>query len=355
MTQSFEKLIADQRVIVLIGAGGVGKTTTAVAVAIAAAKIGRKVALLSIDPAKRLASALGISLGNTLRPLPFVSEYGMSGSIDAAMLEQKAVFDGMVRKHAPSPHIADKILKDPLYLAASTSLGGPLEYMALAKLQELVEDPKYDLVVLDTPPDTQALDFLSRPNVLGAFMENKVIATILRPAATLGRFGLTKVMVASEKLLGGVSSLTGITALARFGEFILLMQQVIEGFHKAGDNVVKTMKNPSTSFVLVTTPTSASARSAIFFSEKLKSIGYSLDAVIFNKSLSKKIKGRLAPSDADSILAVRAKGEMKTISYVKDAIQKMYEGREPVVKETEENEENLTDLRVMVQYAHTLL
>src|SRR5690606_14876926 len=133
------------------------KTSTSVLFALRLASMGRRVALLSIDPAKRLADALGMTLGHELRRLDLPLPASCGGSIGAAMLDQKAMFDHMVRKHAPTPKIAEKILANRLYLAAATNLTGPLEYMALAKLQELAEHSDYDCVVLDTPPDTHAV------------------------------------------------------------------------------------------------------------------------------------------------------------------------------------------------------
>ena len=310
-----ERLLKTQRVVIVLGAGGVGKTTSSVAMAIAAARMGRRVALLSIDPAKRLAAALGIELGHELRPIAFPDSAGITGKVHAAMLDQKAVFDSMVRKHAPSPHIADKILRDPLYVAASTNLSGPLEYMALARLQELAESPDWDLVVLDTPPDSHALDFLSRPNVLAGFMDNKVISRLLRPVVMAGRMGLGGLATISEKVLGGVTSVTGFSALRNFAEFILLMQEVIEGFHRAGERVLVILKRSSTSFVLIAAPHKAAARAAKALATELDTMGYRLDGLVFNRCLPAGVLTDLGGLDATdhAILSTRARSEDKII------------------------------------------
>jgi anion-transporting ArsA/GET3 family ATPase len=278
-------MLRTQRVIVLIGSGGVGKTTSAIALAIAGARLGKRVALLSIDPAKRLASALGIPLGNQLVKVDFDSSAGVHGQLFAAMLDQKEVFDSMVKKHAPSPHIADRILRDPLYTSASTNLSGPLEYMALARLQELVDDEKNDLIVLDTPPDTHALDFLARPNVLSGFLEGTIVSKIIKPVVLASKFGLSKFAFAGEKILGGVAKITGVSALQALSEFILLMQDVLAGFNAAGERVLTTLKSPSTSFVLVSSPTSAATRSAEHLGAQLATLGYCVEGVILNKCL----------------------------------------------------------------------
>lgn len=310
-----ERMLRSQRVVIVIGAGGVGKTTSSVALAIHAARLGRRVALLSIDPAKRLAAALGIELGHELRPVLFPESSGIKGVLHAAMLDQKAVFDSMVRKHAPSPHIADKILRDPLYISASTNLSGPLEYMALARLQELAESPDWDLVVLDTPPDSHALDFLARPNVLSGFVENKVIGRLLKPIVMAGRIGLGGVASLSEKVLGGVTSITGFGALRSFGEFILLMQEVIEGFHRSGERVLEILRRDSTSFVLVCVPHKAAARAAEALSGELRSMGYVLEGAVFNRCLPRAViqdLDRVSPEEL-IILKARAKSEDQVI------------------------------------------
>ena len=311
-----ERMLRSQRVVIVIGAGGVGKTTSSVALAIHAARLGRRVALLSIDPAKRLAAALGIELGHELRPVMFPESAGISGVLHAAMLDQKAVFDGMVRKHAPSPHIADRIMRDPLYIAASTNLSGPLEYMALARLQELAESPDWDLIVLDTPPDSHALDFLARPNVLSGFVENKVMSRLLKPVVAAGRMGLGGLAALSEKILGGVTSVTGFGALRSFGEFVLLMQEVIEGFHRSGERVLEILRRDSTSFVLVCVPHKAAARAAEALSRELSSMGYVLEGAVFNRCLPRSVKDDLRQMSPDElvVLQARAKSEDQVIA-----------------------------------------
>ncbi len=310
-----ERMMRSQRVVIVIGAGGVGKTTSSVAIAIHAARLGRRVALLSIDPAKRLAAALGIELGHELRAVNFPDSAGIKGEVHAAMLDQKAVFDGMVRKHAPSPHIADKILRDPLYVAASTNLSGPLEYMALARLQELAESPDWDLVVLDTPPDSHALDFLARPNVLAGFVENKVISKLLKPVVMAGKFGFGGVAAISEKILGGVTAITGFAALRGFAEFVLLMQEVIDGFHRSGERVLDILRRSSTSFVLVSAPNKAAARAATTLCGELGKLGYELEGAVFNRCLpaALRVESSACQTADATIVKTRAKGEDQVI------------------------------------------
>ena len=326
-------LVRSHRILVFIGAGGVGKTTTSIGAAILGAMAGKRVALLSIDPAKRLAAALGMQLGNDLAPINLKDLPGggtIQGSVHAAMLDQKAVFDAMVRKHAPSKSVEARILADPLYRAASTNLAGPLEYMALARLHELADDPSWDLVVLDTPPDTHALDFLARPNLLSGFMDNKVLSWLVKPFLMAGRFGFGKVLSLGEKLMGGMASITGVDALRNFGEFLVLMQEVIEGFHKSGERVVEILRSAQTGFVMVTVPTRAAERSAIFLAGQLQTMGYGLDAVVLNRCLPAAVSSEIeagrgttsTPGTLDGILAARAHGESKVIDGLAGKLEK---------------------------------
>lgn len=293
--------LSEKKIIVMIGAGGVGKTTTAIAVALAAAESGKRVALLSIDPAKRLAAALGMKVGDKLARLSLPIKG--KGSVDAAMLDQKAMFDAMVLRHAPSSAVAERIFAHPVYRAASTNLSGPLEYMALAKLKDLAEDPSYDVVVLDTPPDTHALDFLERPNVLAGFMENKVMTWLVKPFLLAGRLGLGRLLNAGEKLMGGIAKVTGVSSLHAFGEFLVLMQEVIQGFHTAGEKILTILRRSDTAFVLVTVPTPAAARSARHLTSELKRLGYACHALVLNRCLPTSVAASLAASPTDPALA----------------------------------------------------
>ena len=278
-----KKILTESRVLLALGAGGVGKTTSSIAMAIYAAQHGRRVGLISIDPAKRLASALGIPLGSELVQLNIPELIGKTGTIFAAMLDQKAVFDQMVRKYAVTAKVADLIMKNRLYQAASTNLGGPLEYLALSKLAMMVESKEFDLVIVDTPPDSHALDFLERPNVLNGFMESKVMSWLLKPFLMARRFGLGKLISAGEKLMGGIASITGVQALEALAEFLVLIQDVIAGFHRAGEQILGILKAPGTRFVLVTSPSSAAVRSVVAMGVELQRQTYRVGAIVINR------------------------------------------------------------------------
>ncbi|MDD9950884.1 MAG: hypothetical protein OXT67_04890, partial [Zetaproteobacteria bacterium] len=246
-------------------------------------------ALLSIDPAKRMAAALGLKIGLDLTPLDF----DLPGRVDATMLDTKAVFDGMVRRHAPDVQTAEKILKHSLYQAASTQLAGPAEYMALALIQDLIENPKYDHIVVDTPPDTQALEFLRRPNILSGFRDHKVMYWLVKPFAVASRFGVDRLFSVGEKLMGGLSKVTGFQALRMVSEFLVLMQQVIDGFQTAGEAITAILGDAKTAFVLVASGRADSVRSAKVLCQHLDEMGYKLEWLLLNKCIPEDIREAL--------------------------------------------------------------
>jgi len=262
MAHKLAGLLTEKKIIIMLGAGGVGKTSCTIALAIAAARLGLKVGLLSIDPAKRLAQAMGLELGAELKRVVFPESEAISGSLDACMLDQKTVFDRMVHRFSPNPTVEQKILNHKLYISASTNISGSLEYMALAKLQEMVAEAKYDLIILDTPPDSHALDFLKRPNILAGFMEQKVMNWLIKPFHLASRLGFDKIMNVGERLMGGMAQVTGFATLKIFAEFLILIQDVINGFHKVGQSILATLQKETTGFILVTSPSTPAMRSA---------------------------------------------------------------------------------------------
>jgi anion-transporting ArsA/GET3 family ATPase len=353
--------IKESKVIAVLGPGGVGKTTTSIATAIAAARMGLRVGLLSIDPAKRLAAAMGISLSGELSRVEFPGTLCIKGELHAAMLDQKAVFDDMVKKHAPSPKIAEKILTHSLYQAASAKLAGPLEYMALAKLQQMVESTRFDLVVLDTPPDTHALDFLKRPNILAGFMENRVMAWLVKPFHIASRLGADKFFSTGERLMGGVAKVTGLNALTRLAEFLVLIQDVIEGFHKSGEKIVNILRSPSTAFFFVATATPAALRSSKNLISQVDGMGYRIDSVFLNRAvprnivddLEKLVKNSEHPAARNpQILRLyeRYKGELEVESTLAAVVKKTASGQ-VVFRRLEEQTDHLNTLESVAAFA----
>lgn len=284
----------DKKVVLVLGAGGVGKTTTSIAMAFAALEQGKKkIGLLSIDPAKRLADALGIPLGTKPALVPIKTKNYL-GQIHAAMVDQKEIFDQMVKRYAPTPLIANKILGHPIYQAASTELAGPLEYMALAQLESMVASKSFDLIIVDTPPDSHALDFLSRPNILADFMENKVMSWLIKPFHMASKIGIGRLLNHGERLMGGLSKVTGLQALKLVAEFLILMQQVIEGFHENGQRIKSLLSDPGTFFFLVSTPNQTSFDTAQFLKRELAAKNYPLYGWVFNRTIGSELKKSIA-------------------------------------------------------------
>ena len=289
------KTLLNSKAVVFIGPGGVGKTTSAVVFSLLAALDGKRVGLLSIDPSKRLASALGMSLYGKPKRLDLPPD--IKGSIHAGVVDLKQIFDDKVREFSKSQAKVDKILAHPLYRAASTNLSGPVEYMSLARFQEMMDGGQFDIVVLDTPPDHHALDFLTRPNVLAGFMDKKIIQWLVKPFALAGRLGLGKLFSLGEKLMGGLAQITGLSTLHKFAEFVLDLQEVIEGFHKLGNRTLEIFASKSTRFVLV-----ASVHQDRFYSvkklgEKLIELGFKNPDLIINRCLPHQVTEDLKDVD----------------------------------------------------------
>ena len=277
----------------MIGSGGVGKTTSSVTCAVLAASQGRKVGLLSIDPAKRLADAMGISLGNELCEISPIEGAENWGSLYAAMLDQKAVFDSMVSKFAKNQVARDKIFENPLYQQVSSNFGGPLEYMALAKISEMLEDDRFDLIVVDTPPDTHALDFLIRPGLLAGFMDKKVMNWLVKPFHMAQKLGFTRLLSVGERMMQGIADLTGAKMLHMIAEFLILAEEVIIGFNESGKNITAALSKDGCHFVLVTAPTNVSVRSADVLMKELVENKFQLSAIIANRYVRQDLREAL--------------------------------------------------------------
>lgn len=266
------------RIIVCCGTGGVGKTTLSAAMALQAAESGRHVALITVDPARRLAQALGLDALSALpRPVPGV-DASTGGSLHAMMLDPKRTFDAAVRTHATAER-ARQLFANPFYRAVSTSLSGTQEYMAMEELSQLTAAQTYDLVVVDTPPSRSALDFLDAPNRLAALLDRHVLsllaATSSGPLRLLGA-GVSMASVVLARLLGS-------TALADLQTFAAAFESVTVGFHDRAQATRRLLASPQTAFVVVATPQSLPLREAQYFAERLHAERMPLRAVVINR------------------------------------------------------------------------
>ena len=283
----------DQKLIVVLGAGGVGKTTLSVTMALAAVKAGKRVALLSIDPAKRLADALGIELGSQLRKVDIEIRASGNGSLSAAMIDQRKVFDDIVKQAVSDPEKFKNITEHNFYLAMTQKLGGVVEYLSLAKVGALLDNERFDLIVLDTPPDNHALDFLNKPNILANFKENKVIHWLIKPLSVMDKFGGRKLFSFGEKIINNISKIVGLSALQSVAQFILLLQDVIESMFDIGDRVAETLKSTACSFVTVSTVQEAPYRAAMSMIGFLDKNKFNFNYHIFNQLLPRDVKEEL--------------------------------------------------------------
>ena len=277
----------DRRIIVCCGSGGVGKTTTAAALALRAAEQGRRVVVLTIDPARRLAQSLGLDeLDNSPRPVDGIDD-SAGGSLDAMMLDMKRTFDEVVEAHA-TPEKAAQILANPFYVAVSSSFAGTQEYMAMEKLGQLrgrIADGSqdWDLIVVDTPPSRSALDFLDAPTRLGSFLDGRFIRLLTAPAKAGGR--------ASLRVFGaGVSLASGIMTRLLGGEFLRDVQTFVAatdtmfgGFRERADETYALLSDEESAFLVVASPERDAMREAGYFIERLATDRMPLTGVVVNR------------------------------------------------------------------------
>ena len=272
------------RIIVCTGAGGVGKTTTAAALALRAAERGRSVCVLTIDPARRLAQAMGIAeLDNTPRAVEGIAG---KGSLEALMLDMKRTFDEVVIAHA-DPERAQQILANPFYQALSSSFAGTQEYMAMEKLGQLRERADaagtWDLIVVDTPPSRSALDFLDAPARLGSFLDGRFIRILTAPARGAGN-ALGRIAALGFSVFSGVlTTILGSSLLSDVGTFVAAIDTTFGGFRERADRTYALLKDPGTRFLVVAAPERDALREAAYFVERLREDDMPLGGLVLNR------------------------------------------------------------------------
>jgi anion-transporting ArsA/GET3 family ATPase len=279
-TLDIAAILADtaNRVVVCCGAGGVGKTTTAAAMALRAAEYGRTVVVLTIDPAKRLAQALGISdLGNSPQRVPLAPE--VPGQLFAMMLDMRRTFDEMVIQYS-GPDRAQAILDNQFYQTVATSLAGTQEYMAMEKLGQLLAEDRWDLVVVDTPPSRNALDFLDAPKRLGSFMDSRLWRLLLGPGRGIGRLVTGAVGLAMKAL----STVLGSQMLSDAAGFVQSLDATFGGFREKADRTYALLKRRGTQFVVVSAAEPDALREASFFVDRLSEERMPLAGLILNRT-----------------------------------------------------------------------
>lgn len=264
------------RVIVCCGSGGVGKTTTSAALALSLADAGHRVAVLTIDPARRLADSLGIGpLSNDPQRVPLEGMH-----LDAMMLDMKATWDGVIHRFAPSPEARDRILANRYYRLASTRLAGSHEFMAMQRLYELAESGDYDVVLLDTPPSRHALEFLQAPSRLSGLFDEGVMTWISMPRNSRGMKALQR---GSEVVAGILERLLGRGTIREIAQFFDSMQGLWVGFQERSQAVEELLRGEGTQFLLVTTPAPAARAEAVAFLQRLREDGLPFGGFLVNR------------------------------------------------------------------------
>src|SRR3954465_6467936 len=277
-----DALLASASILVCCGAGGVGKTTTSAALALRAAERGRRVCVLTIDPARRLAQSMGLTqLDNTPRGGADVDAKA-GGSLDAMMLDMKRTFDDIVLAHA-DPQRAQQILANPFYVSLSSSFAGTQEYMAMEKLGQLKQDGTWDLIVVDTPPSRSALDFLDAPQRLGRFLDGRMIRLLLAPAKAGGRAYMKVFSVGLNMFTSVLTRVLGGEALKDLSLFVSSLESMFGGFRERAEHTYRLLKEPGTSFVVVATPERDALREAAYFVERLSTERVPLSTVVLNR------------------------------------------------------------------------
>jgi anion-transporting ArsA/GET3 family ATPase len=267
------------RIIVTCGSGGVGKTTTAAAMALLGAEAGRRTVVLTIDPARRLAQSMGLTeLDNTPREVTGVK----NGQLFAMMLDMKRTFDDVVLEHS-TPERAEQIFANPFYQSLSSSFAGTQEYMAMEKLGQLAAANEWDLIVVDTPPSRSALDFLDAPNRLGRFLDGRMIRLLTAPARAGGK-AYMKVVTASFGMVAKVfTRVIGGDLLNDLSAFVSALESMFGGFRERAQHTYELLKAPGTAFVVVAAPEPDALREASYFVERLSADRMPLAGLIVNR------------------------------------------------------------------------
>jgi anion-transporting ArsA/GET3 family ATPase len=294
-------LLEGRRMVICAGSGGVGKTTTAAAVGLGLAEQGLKVAVVTIDPARRLANALGLDeLDNEPRRV----DVEVEGELWAMMLDAKRTFDQLIEHLAPDERTRDEVLANRIYQQLSSAVAGSQEFTAIAKLYELDRDGDYDVLVLDTPPSRNALDFLDAPGRLTGFFQGRAIRVFMRPAGFSGRIlGRGTGMV-----FGILQRVTGVDLLRDLSVFFRSLGGMIDGFTERAKRVGALLEDPATTFLIVTAPRHDPSEEAIFFHRKLREAAMPFGGLVINRvhqppeeDLPPAVAGDLGPALAERV------------------------------------------------------
>jgi anion-transporting ArsA/GET3 family ATPase len=281
---SVAERLEGKSICIVAGSGGVGKTTSSAALALGLAAAGQRVAVITIDPAKRLANALGMEeLGNEPRlvdPAVFASEgLEVKGELWAMMLDAKATFDGLIERLAPDAKTRDEILSNRIYQELSGAVAGSQEFTAVARVYDLHREGGFDVLVLDTPPSRNALDFLDAPDRLTAFFQGRALKVFMAPTG----FAAKVVGRGTGVVFSVMKRVTGVDLLQDLSVFFRSLGGIVDGFTERAAGVKALLADPATTFLIVTSPQKEPVEEAIFFRGKLREAGMPFGGLVVNR------------------------------------------------------------------------
>jgi len=305
---TLKEIVERHRVVVSAGSGGVGKTTVAASIGVWGALQGRRTAVLTIDPARRLATSLGLeTLGHDAREIPrdvFTAQgLAPTAPLSAMMLDQKGAWDALVERYAPAD-ARPRILANPFYQHLSQTFAGSQEYMAIEQLCLLVDSGSYDLVVVDTPPTRHALDFLEAPKRIDDFLDKSVVKWFVRPYFSAGWSAFRAVNRTAGFLLHRLEQATGVSALAEISDFFTSMSGLFENFHERIERAYEVLRGAETAFVVVSSPEEQVLGDAEYLAGKMAELRMPLKGVVMNRvhaELRREKRGTIDPDDLDTV------------------------------------------------------
>lgn len=293
---TLQQMLDTRRVILCVGSGGVGKTTTAAALATCAARRGRRTAVLTVDPALRLKDALGLGeLDGRPRRVPLA---GTAAPLDAMLLDVKRTFDELVVGLAATPELAQRILDNRLYQNLSGTLAGTAEYMAVETVYRLAEEGDYDLLVVDTPPSRHAVDFLDAPRRLLALLDSRAFAILKDPTSILPAAGSRLAHLVLSGVLRGLERFTGIGLVREIGEFVGLIEGLTTALHQRVAGTAALLRSEATSLLLVSSPEPRLTTETAELAAALGKVGLAVHGVVVNRALPRTVFGSDAPEPA---------------------------------------------------------
>lgn len=302
-------LLEQARVIIVLGPGGVGKTTTAAALALKAAHAGRRTLVCTIDPARRLASALGVTLGDEpslVAPERFeAAGLAPSSCLYAMMLDPATALDRLLLATGRDAEMTERLRRHPLYQTMARDLPGMNEYAAVARLHELYQADNWDLVVLDTPPTTHALDFLDAPGKMLRALQSPAVQWLVRPYLKAGHLSLKLLGGAKAYVLRRLARIVGTGLLEQIAEFLVLFETVLDGVAERIDRVSKLLSSSEVRYVVVTSPTPSSVQEAASLTRQLERRRLRVDGLVMNRVHGLAALHRVDPDDIAAELAQR--------------------------------------------------